>query len=588
MFDKKVNSLINKEIEEFNSFIKEGLKTSYETESGNGALKYSSTGNDFVDNFAAISYFKEPRPYSQVAQDMSRLWNINPLLTVKLAVYIRMITRKSTIYNDEKSETLDTQRGQGLKNEGIMRFMWLALNHPETFKINIPIFIAAGSWKDIFQMLSLDLQYHGWNDRKLDWNFLYKVICAGLNNPKTSSLVRKYLPTIRTNSKSITIESQANTLIGRWIASRLFSEKDRKGDNFYIYSKYRHLKSEGKAHDWQQKISKQLYEYINFNNIAGRALSLLVSSKFLENHNLTEKYSKWISSKPTAKFTGFVFELFKPLGDYHRAEILPDYQEQTIQAQFNQLVETGKGNINTQSKLLVVRDISGSMTSRAIGTNMSSYAIGKAMALYFSEFLDGAFKNAYAVFADDCELRVWKGNSVCDKWRNDTDSDFGSTNFLSIAKLLVKIKNKGVPESEFPTGVLALSDGEFDGTNEWHDGYGANSTNFKMFRKLLKEGGFSEDYVNNFKLILWDLPNGYYGGSSPKFEDFADAPNNYYLSGYDPSAIAFIMGNEEFKASPRNAEELFTVAMDQELLNRLTIIPKDRVSVLDKKKNKLK
>ena len=587
MFDKKVNSLISKEIEEFNSFIKEGLKTSYETESGNGALKYSSTGNDFVDNFAAISHFKEPRSYSQVAQDMSRLWSINPLLTVKLAVYIRMITRKSIVYDDKKSETLDTQRGQGLKNEGIMRFMWLALNHPETFKINIPLFIAAGSWKDIFQMLSLDLQYHGWDGRKLDWNFLYKVICAGLDNPKTSSLVRKYLPTIRTNSKSITVESQANTLIGRWIASRLFTEKDRKGDNYYIYTKYRHLKAGGKAHDWQQKISKQLYESINFNTIAGRALSLLVGSKFLENHNLTEKYSKWISSKPTAKFTGFVFELFKPLGDYHTAEILPDYQEQTIQAQFNQLVETGKGNMNTQSKLLVVRDISGSMTSRAIGTNMSSYAIGKAMALYFSEFLDGAFKNAYAVFADDCELRVWKGNSVCDKWRNDIDSDFGSTNFLSIAKLLVKIKNKGVPESEFPTGVLALSDGEFNSTG-WNESYGASSTNFKVFRKLLKEGGFSEDYVNNFKLILWDLPNGYYGGSSPKFEDFADAPNNYYLSGYDPSAIAFIMGNEEFKASPRNAEELFMVAMDQELLNRLVVIPKDRASVSSKKKNKSK
>lgn len=587
MFNKKVNSLISREVEEFNSFIEEGLKTSYETKSGNGALKYSSTGNDFVDNFAAISHFKEPRPYSQVDRDMLRLWSINPLLTVKLAVYIRMITRKSIIYDDKKSETLDIQRGQGLKNEGTMRFMWLALNHPETFKINIPLFIAAGSWKDIFQMLSLDLQYHGWDDRKLDWNFLYKVICAGLDNPKTSSLVRKYLPTIRTNSKSITVESQANTLIGRWIASRLFTEKNRKGDNYYIYTKYRHLKTEGKAHEWQQKISKQLYESINFNTIAGRALSLLVSSKFLENHNLTEKYSRWISSKPIAKFTGFVFELFKPFGDYYRAYTLPDYKEQTIQAQFNQLVETGKGNMNTQSKLLVVRDISGSMTSRAIGTNMSSYAIGKAMALYFSEFLDGAFKNAYAVFADDCELRVWKGNSVCDKWRNDTDSNFGSTNFLSIANLLVKIKNKGVPESEFPTGVLALSDGEFNRTG-WNESWGASSTNFKSFRRLLKNGGFSEDYVNNFKLILWDLPNSYYGNSVPKFEDFADAPNNYYLSGYDPSAVAFIMGNGEFKASPRNAEELFMVAMDQELLNRLVVIPKDRASVSSKKKNKSK
>ena len=48
------------------------------------------------------------------------------------------------------------------------------------------------------------------------------------------------------------------------------------------------------------------------------------------------------------------------------------------------------------------------------------------------------------------------------------------------------------------------------------------------------------------------------------------------------------MGNGEFKASPRNAEELFMVAMDQELLNRLVVIPKDRASVSSKKKNKSK
>ena len=239
---------------------------------------------------------------------MQTLWGSNPILCVKLALYFRLITRKSKIVTKDKSEELDVQRGQGLKNEGIMRMLWLAINQPATFKVNLPLFIAAGSWKDVIQMLSLDLQYHGWKERKLDWNFLYLTLSAGLNNPDTTHLVRKYLPTIRTNKNCTTLESQADTLIGRWIARNLF-----KGDKIVAYKSYRKLKSEGVAHEWQQLISKQLYKEIQFDKIAGRALQLIANSKFLRNHGLYEDYLKWILSKITAKYTGFVFELFKPL-----------------------------------------------------------------------------------------------------------------------------------------------------------------------------------------------------------------------------------------------------------------------------------
>lgn len=570
MFDKKQSSLITK-APSLNQFIKEGLKASSETLSGNGALKYSTSGNDFVDNFASIAKFKEPRSFAEIAADMERLWSINPKDTVKLSIYIRMITRKSQIMSGETtvSTTEEVQRGQGLKHEGIMRMMWLAIKHPATFNVNIPLFIAAGSWKDIITMMNLDLQYNGWKGRKLNWNFLGNILKAGLINPGTTELVRKYLPTIRTSAKCTTLESQADTLIGRWFAKQINPELDKPS----AYKQYRLIKSEGKAHKWQQLISKQLYDQIDFNKIAGRALALLAGTKFLENHGLIEKYTKWISSKPAAKYTGFVFELFAPLGNGHRALILPEHQELTIEAQFNQLVQTGK--TDTTSKLLVVRDISGSMTSKAAGCNMSAYAIAKAMALYFSRLLEGSFKDAYAVFADECELRTWKGKTVCEQWRNDRDDNFGSTNFLGIADLLIQIKNRGVPESEFPDGVLALSDGEFNSCG-WYGKSEVSSTNFNTFRRMLRSAGFSKEYVDNFKLILWDIPNTYYGKPTTKFEDFADAPNNFYISGYDPSAVSFILGNGDFKATPKNAAELFKVAMDQELLNAVNIIREKR------------
>lgn len=570
-FEKKVSSLLSVETPNAkNAFVQEALKVSNECLSENGALKYSTSGNAFVDNFASISKFKEPRNFAEVASDMQYLWSIEPKLTIKLALYIRLITRKSQVVGPDKTvETLEeVQRGQGLRNEGIMRMLWLAVNQPAVFKANLPLFIAAGSWKDIITMMNLDLQYHGWDGRQLNWGFLRGVLQAGLINPNTTHLVRKYLPTIRTTSKCKTLESQADTIIGRWFARSMFPDMD----NAQSYKQYRKLKSEGTAHSWQQLISKQLYDRINFDRIAGRALALLVGSKFLQNHGLVDKYTKWIEDKPTAKFTGFVFELFQPLGNGYRLNHIELYKEATINAQFAQLVKTGKEGVNTNSKLLVVRDTSSSMTSTAMGCTMSSYDIGKAMALYFSEFLTGPFANSFAEFADTCKLHQWKGKTAVDKYINDRCEAYGDTNFQSVIDLFISLKNKGVPESDFPTGILCISDNEFDECEV------NTSTNFQTAIHKLKQAEFSKEYVDNFKIILWDIPNGYYGKPETKFEDFADAPNFFYMSGYDPSAVAFILGTGEFKSTPRNAEELFAAAMDQELLNRVSI-PKD-----DKKK----
>lgn len=566
MFEKKVDSLMEQSVQ-LNQFLQEGLKQSSVVLSGNGAVKYSTSGNKFVDNFAAIANFKQPRSYQEVAKNMELLWSINPKDTVKLAIYIRIITRKTQVLTkDNKIETLEIQRGTGLKNESIMRMLWLAINHPNTFKANLPLFIAAGSWKDIITMMNIDLQYHGWDNRKLDWNFLTKVIFAGLSNERTIHLVLKYLPTIRTNSKCRTLESQADTLIGRYLAGKIFKNEDKVQN----YTLYRKLKSSGLAHEWQQKISQELYDEINFGKIAGRALSLLVGSAFLENHNLVDKYNDWISSQPVAKYTGFVYELFTPLNmqSVYRATHIAPYKEATINAQFKQLVETGKQGVNSNSKLLVVRDTSGSMMNNAKGCNVSSFNIAKSLALYFSEFLTGPFANSFAEFAHTCKLHKWVGDTPCDKYVNDNTTCIGNTNFQSVIDLFINIKNQGVEEKDFPTGLLLVSDGEFDscGTNK--------ISNFNLAISRLFEAGFSKEYVNNFKIILWDIPNKFYSiNIRPKFEDFADTPNFFYISGLDPSIVSFILGGNkpEIKA-PKNAEELFEIAMNQELLNRVKII----------------
>lgn len=112
--------------------------------------------------------------------------------------------------------------------------------------------------------------------------------------------------------------------------------------------------------------------------------------------------------------------------------------------------------------------------------------------------------------------------------------------------------------------------GEFN--SSWSGGSARNKSNFHSFLERLEKAGFSKEFINSFKIVLWDIPNAYYGNARVQFEDFADAPNFFYISGLDGSAVAFLMEGKEMKVTPRNAKELFAAAMDQDLLNRLEIV----------------
>lgn len=557
MFTAKKQKLfdVNKKdkTSETNSFVEAGLKKSAETLSQNGALKYSTTGNPFVDQFGLLGNYKTPRSFNEISKDCEILWGLNPLLTVVFILYIRTISRVTTLLNGIVTSV--PQKGAELKHESIMRMIWLHIKAPNTFWKNIGLFISVGSWKDIITMLSYDLQYNGWDNRVLNWDKFGSLILSGLDNKNASELLKKYLPTIKSNNSCTTIESQADNLIGKWICSLLYGNK---GENSgYTYKKYRKLKSSGTAHQWQQLISKRQFEKLDFNTIHGRALNLLVKGKFLKNQNLQERYNEWISSttKPV-KYTGFVHELFEPFHKYRMLYVVPIELQKTINAQFETLVK--KGGEKKATNFIVVRDTSGSMSGTAKGTNMSAGDIAKALALYFSEFLTGYFSDSWIEFNSAAKMHKWKGNNPVEKWFNDNSDYIGNTDFQSVIDLFCRIKREGVSESEFPTGILCISDGEFDLSS-------LGKTNVDTALMRLREAGFSEEYVSNFVIVLWNIQTGYGRHSGNKFETFGNVPNVFYFSGYSPSVISFLT------SEVKNAEELFLESMNQEILNMVEI-----------------
>lgn len=529
------------------AFVNAGMKKSVETRSTNGAVKYESTGNDFVDQFGKLGTYKVPRSYAEIAKDCDTLWSSNKLMTVVFIFYIRMITRVTQLFNGDKTAT--SQKGAELRHEGIMRMIWLHFKAPKTFWSNIGIFVTIGSWKDIITMLQYDLVYNGWNDRKLDWDKMGKLILSGLNNENTNNLLKKYLPQIKAKSACTTVESQADNMIGKWICSLLFGSKSNEAST---YKQYRKLKTSGNAHEWQKLISQGKHNLIDFNSIHGRALNKLVRSKYLDNQGLKAKYEAWITKDTTeAKYTGFVHELFINMP---RANTLTVAVKETINKQFTTLVKKG-GSENRKTNLIVVRDTSGSMSSRPTGVNMTCFDVAKALALYFSEFLTGKFSNAFIEFNSTAKMHTWKGETPVDKWYNDSCSFIGSTDFESVIKLFATLKSQGIDESEFPTGILCISDNEFNPSS-------LARTNVESTLEILKRAGFSKEYVSNFVIVLWNLQSGR-GSSSPKFETYGNTPNVFYFSGYSAATVSFLTNDI------KNAAELFEAAMDQEVLNMI-------------------
>lgn len=558
MFNSKREFLFKKRTSDSkkpNAFLEAGKKETAKTFSDNGSLKYSETDDPFITEFTQMGVFLGRRSFTDIAKSMSTLWALKPVLSVMFILYMRTITRVTTLFDGLKTST--PQKGAGLRHETILRMMWLHIFYPDTFWKNIKLFIAVGCWKDIFIMLSYDIQHNEWDDTLLDWHKLGDLILAGLENPNTCNLVKKYLPQLRANSKCHTLEAQAKNVIAKYLCHRLYPNFGKA----ISYKAYRNMKTSGQAHQWQQLISRGKMLNINFDTVHGKALSQMVSSKFLANNGLEKKYEAWISSKPVAKYTGFVHELFLKVDSINKK-----YQIDTLNKQFMGVVETAKKDIKTNTSMIVVRDTSGSMRSKAYNTQMESDQIAKALALFFSYMIpDGPFSDSYIEFATRAAIRNWNGSTPYEKFNNDHSAAYGNTNFQGVFDLFVEIRKSGVSEAVFPSGIVCISDFEFDPAE-------LSGTNVGVALAKLSYAGFSKKFVDNFKIVLWNIPNTFGGQPDVKFETFETTVDNvFYFSGYDPSVLAFLTGTKGQITAPKTAKELFDAAMDQEVLNMVEI-----------------
>ena len=78
----------------------------------NGALSNSTTGDPFLDYFSKCGTYRG-RELDEVFADASRMYAISPELTLKMILYLRLITRKTKGFHHSSG----IQKGMGNRDE---------------------------------------------------------------------------------------------------------------------------------------------------------------------------------------------------------------------------------------------------------------------------------------------------------------------------------------------------------------------------------------------------------------------------------------------------------------------------------------
>lgn len=535
----------------------------------NGAKTYVTTNSAIVDQFGKAGNFRG-RNIADVFSDQALIWNENPEAALRFPFYLRMVTRKVKVNAD--NETDKVQSGQGARDESFKRLLWVAKEHSDIFYNNIWALPLVGSWKDLWTLMFYDIK----EDTKcIDHTAIFEIIGQGLLCDTHIDLIKKYMPRIKSKSKCKTDWTKITNDLAKEFASVMKLS----------YKEYNKLKTSGKAHDFQKLICSRNYANLNWNHIPGRALNILVSSKFLSNHNLKDDYTKWILQQPVAKFTGYVFELAKRLREargsrygYTRGGVnIPIELKHTLDAQFKGLVDKARDGGKITENVWCCLDTSGSMNQSVRGLkDIYCSDIASSLALFFADLNSGPFHNKVIMFDNVSKPHDMVGESFCDRIMNLPSVGCGGTNFQSAVDEIIKIRKQHpeIPLEQYPTTVIAVSDMNFNPSNHsWYGSPRQEDTNYEYSVKSLKTV-FPEEFVDNMKFIWWDVASRY---GDTQYEGDSLTPGCHFFSGFDGSIINLILGDNRVvdektgKLRQMTAEEVVSKALSQEILNYIKL-----------------
>ena len=517
----------------------------------NGALSYKTTGKAISDQFGKAANYRG-RELSAVFNEQNALWEENHVNAIRFPFYLRMVTRKVKVNNDNVTEKV--QKGQGARDEAFKRLLWFAVNQPDIFYKNIWVLPLVGAWKDIWTLMYYDIVL---KTDAINHSIMFDLLNEGLKCNTHSELIKKFMPRVKSHGKCHTERANILNELAREYANH----------NKLSYKEYNKIKTSGTAHDFQKLVCSGRFADINWNLVPGRALNILASENFLKRHDLEKTYTEWVMAQPTVKFTGYPFELgHKVIDETYRARReMPIYKKVTFDKQFDELVQKAVKDGSIDGNVWCALDTSGSMTAHVVG-DISAYDICVSLGVFFSTINTGAFHKNVIMFDDTSRVKQL-GGGFCDMIQQivRANTAWGGTDFLSVIREIVRIRkqNPNIPLEDYPKTLLIVSDMQFNPV-------GSRETNHDAMKRMLYEV-FPEEFVDSMKFIWWQVT-----GRTKDYPSTLENGGSYFLSGFDGSIVTLLLGGElaeiekEEKRVP-TMDELIGVALGQEILSYVTV-----------------
>lgn len=421
----------------------------------NGAVAYATAGKAILDfNFSLAGY--RLANVEDIMKDFNKVFYEDPKTAVKYLFYVG-----------------DIRGGVGERKVFRTCLLWLAEKHPEICKAVIPLIAEYNRFDSLIPLLDTKL-------RKDVTSYLKGVIMSdivAMSLEKPITLAAKWLPS--ENASSAQTKRYAKMVMEDfgWTARQY-----RK--NLTKLRKYLDVV--------EIKMSAKEWEDINYETVPSKA-NLIYNGAFLRNDEERRRAYLQSLTKGETKINAGVLQPHEIVTKYGSGWSIGDYNE-TLEQLWKNLPNKKIENV------LVVRDGSGSMTSRISG-NTSCLDVATALTVYMSERNTGEWKDKFITFSSRPEVvDLSKCKTLHDKL--DYLSEYNDCSNTDIYKTMRVILNAAVrnriPQSEMPGMIVICSDMQFDGYR-----FNLNKTLFKDIIDEYEAAGYKMP-----KICFWNI----YGG----------------------------------------------------------------------------
>ena len=449
--------------------------------SENGAVMYRTTGKNLLD-----LYWKSPSMRAIKPVDLKKggldgelfgAYTENKELFLKFLFYLR-----------------DIRGGMGERNSFRNYYLWLLSTDPKNAINLLPLVPEYGRWDDLVWILCNycfeDADYIRFSIAKLIGEQLQKDI---ENYPNNLSLLAKWLPSINAGKES---KSEAKKLIF-WLNNAGFSMHEAEYRK--VLSKLRKgLKIV------ETDIASKTYGNINYEAVPSVA-NTYYAKLFLKYD--TERRKKFLEALANGEKKINASAVF-PHDIYKNISLYPNREE--VNATYEEMWKALPNFVNGDSKTLVVRDGSGSMTTTIPNSTTTALDVASALCVYFSEKLTGEFKDKFITFSRHPDLvDLSKCKSLYEKKRMLRNfNDFSNTDIEKTFMLVLNTAvNNNMKQEDLPDQLLIVSDMEFDyATNIGNNYYDHSGFNAKMKNLFYSIGErFAEKGYKLPKLVFWNV-----------------------------------------------------------------------------------